>query len=97
MGVQRLLGVGSLFICVVYRTCSKQEISRDNAHGRILQTELPDNQTLTVQSCIASCSSQNFTLAGLEFGVQCCMFGHQRRSVDRPLVKKSLITLYSLW
>jgi len=40
----------------------------------ILQTELPDNQTLTVESCIASCSSQGFTLAGLEYSVQCCMF-----------------------
>ncbi|KAI0315679.1 copper radical oxidase [Amylostereum chailletii] len=43
----------------------------DNAHGRILTTELPDNQNLTVEDCINSCSGQNFTLAGLEFGVQC--------------------------
>jgi len=44
----------------------------DNAHGRIFQTELPDNQALTVENCIASCSSQGFTLAGLEYSVQCC-------------------------
>ncbi|KAH9979503.1 copper radical oxidase [Lactifluus volemus] len=43
----------------------------DNANGRILQTELPDNQALTVQNCIASCASQNFPLAGLESSVQC--------------------------
>ncbi|KAH9987623.1 copper radical oxidase [Russula compacta] len=43
----------------------------DNANGRILQTELPDNQALTVENCIASCSSQNFSLAGLEFSIQC--------------------------
>jgi len=43
----------------------------DNANGRVLQTELPDNQALTVENCIASCSAQGFTLAGLEFSVQC--------------------------
>ncbi|KIP07197.1 hypothetical protein PHLGIDRAFT_513029 [Phlebiopsis gigantea 11061_1 CR5-6] len=43
----------------------------DNAFGRILPTELPDNQNLTVESCIDSCSSQNFTLAAMEFSVQC--------------------------
>ncbi|KAI0033597.1 hypothetical protein K488DRAFT_84794 [Vararia minispora EC-137] len=43
----------------------------DNANGRILGTELPDNQNLTVDSCIESCIGQNFTLAGLEFQSQC--------------------------
>ncbi|KAH8105346.1 galactose oxidase [Cristinia sonorae] len=43
----------------------------DNAHGRIFQTELNDNPNVTVESCIASCSAQNQTLAGLEFSVQC--------------------------
>ncbi|KAJ8496398.1 hypothetical protein ONZ51_g1161 [Trametes cubensis] len=43
----------------------------DNAFGRIMMTQLPDNQNVTVQSCIASCDAQNFTLAGLEFSVQC--------------------------
>ncbi|KAK7691709.1 hypothetical protein QCA50_005109 [Cerrena zonata] len=32
---------------------------------------LPDNPNLTIEDCIASCSSQGFTLAGAEFGVQC--------------------------
>lgn len=57
---------------------------RDNAHGRVFQTELPDNSALTVESCIASCSSQGFTLAGLEYSVQCCMFDRRRRSIDQP-------------
>ncbi|KAI0820881.1 hypothetical protein BC628DRAFT_1412846 [Trametes gibbosa] len=43
----------------------------DNAFGRIMSTQLPDNQAVTVESCIGSCQSQNFSLAGLEFGVQC--------------------------
>jgi hypothetical protein len=37
-------------------------------------TELPDNQNLTVESCIDSCIAQNFTAAGLEFSVQCCKY-----------------------
>jgi hypothetical protein len=45
---------------------------RDNAHGRILNTEQPDDANLTVESCIAFCQSGNFSLAGMEFGVQCC-------------------------
>ncbi|KAJ3556376.1 hypothetical protein NM688_g2060 [Phlebia brevispora] len=43
----------------------------DSAFGRIFDTELPDNQNVTVEGCIASCSDQNFTIAGLEFSVQC--------------------------
>ncbi|KAI0364868.1 galactose oxidase [Pilatotrama ljubarskyi] len=43
----------------------------DNAFGRIMPTQLPDDQTMTVASCIAACKEQNFTLAGLEFSVQC--------------------------
>ncbi|KAH8988288.1 copper radical oxidase [Lactarius hatsudake] len=43
----------------------------DNAHGRIFQTQLADNQALTVESCVASCDAQGFTLAGMEFSVQC--------------------------
>lgn len=41
----------------------------DDAFGRVFQTELPDNSALTVESCIVSCSAQNFTLIGLEFSV----------------------------
>ena len=47
-------------------------VARDNANGRILGNELPDNSNVTVEDCIASCSASNFTLAGLEFSVQCC-------------------------
>ncbi|TBU26664.1 hypothetical protein BD311DRAFT_666990 [Dichomitus squalens] len=43
----------------------------DNANGRVFANQNPDDQNLTVESCVASCASQNFTLAGLEFGVQC--------------------------
>ncbi|RPD57308.1 copper radical oxidase [Lentinus tigrinus ALCF2SS1-7] len=43
----------------------------DNAFGRVMATELDDNQGLTVESCIAACSARGNTLAGMEFGVQC--------------------------
>ncbi len=44
----------------------------DNAHGRIFETEIGVNTNQTVQSCIASCIAQNFTVAGMEFGQECC-------------------------
>ncbi|KAF8263422.1 copper radical oxidase [Lactarius quietus] len=43
----------------------------DNAHGRVFQNQNPDNQALTIESCVQSCASQSFTLAGAEYGVQC--------------------------
>ena len=43
----------------------------DNANGRILGDEL-DSNTMTVETCISHCSSSNFTIAGLEYGIQCC-------------------------
>ena len=63
------------------------EFPRDNAFGRIMMTQLPDNQNVTVQSCIASCDAQNFTLAGLEYSVQCCEYSaihvHDRKLISR--------------
>ena len=100
MEVQRLLGVSSLLLpcCVLWDDglIKKMEISRDNAHGRIFQTELPDNQALTVESCIASCSSQGFSIAGLEYSVQCCKFDCCCLSMDQPLGQELLISLQSV-
>jgi hypothetical protein len=42
----------------------------DGANGRIMQNQQADNQQLTVQSCIATCSGLGYTVAGLEYGVQ---------------------------
>ncbi|KAH8995153.1 copper radical oxidase [Lactarius hatsudake] len=39
--------------------------------SRVFQTELADNQNVTIESCITSCAAQNFNLARLEHGVQC--------------------------
>nr|ABD61574.1 copper radical oxidase [Phanerodontia chrysosporium] len=43
----------------------------DNAHGRIFATQVPDNNGLTVESCINACAEQGFSISGMEFGVQC--------------------------
>lgn len=44
----------------------------DNAHGRIFDINLPGSQTNTIESCIAACDAQNYTVAGTEFSV--CYF-----------------------
>lgn len=43
----------------------------DNANGRILGNE-QDNSGMTVENCIAYCSGGGYTLAGIEYSVQCC-------------------------
>jgi hypothetical protein len=49
---------------------------RDNAHGRVLSNQQPDNNAVTVESCIATCQGLGFALAGIEFSVQCCESRH---------------------
>jgi hypothetical protein len=43
----------------------------DGANGRILNHQLNDNNQLTQESCIASCSNLGYTMAGMEWSVQC--------------------------
>ncbi|KAI9440955.1 copper radical oxidase [Lactarius indigo] len=43
----------------------------DNAHLHVFQTELADDQNVTVESCLMSCATQNFSLARLEHDAQC--------------------------
>ncbi|KAJ7280578.1 hypothetical protein C8J57DRAFT_1711667 [Mycena rebaudengoi] len=43
----------------------------DNAHGRILANEQPDNTNLTMELCVDICAAQNFTIAAGEFSRQC--------------------------
>jgi len=43
----------------------------DNVNGRVFPKLLDDNASLTTVSCIGSCSALNYTIAGLEFSVQC--------------------------
>lgn len=43
----------------------------DGVNGRILNNQLPDSQTLTLESCAQSCAAQNYTIAGAEYSTQC--------------------------
>lgn len=43
----------------------------DNAHGRIFEFEQTPSPQNTIQSCVATCQSKNFTVAGTEFGTEC--------------------------
>ena len=43
----------------------------DNAHGRILATQNPDNATLTVESCVSMCQAGGYSVAGMEYSRQC--------------------------
>jgi hypothetical protein len=39
--------------------------------SRALEYQQPDNQNLTVESCVAICITLNYHVAGLEYGAQC--------------------------
>jgi len=43
----------------------------EGAEGRILNEQQPDSQNLTIQSCVETCVSLNYTIAGLEYSAQC--------------------------
>lgn len=44
----------------------------DGAFGRILTGhQFDDNEDLTIESCIASCSAQGFSVAGVEYAEEC--------------------------
>lgn len=43
----------------------------DGYNGRILQNQLADSQANTVQVCVNACANAGYTIAGVEYGVQC--------------------------
>lgn len=43
----------------------------DGAQGRVLTYQQPDNQNLTVESCVATCSGLNYIVAGMEYSSEC--------------------------
>ncbi|KAA8569468.1 hypothetical protein EYC84_001099 [Monilinia fructicola] len=43
----------------------------DGAEGRVLTNQQPDNQNLTVESCIVTCSNLNYNVAGMEYSSEC--------------------------
>lgn len=63
----------------VYEGC----YTDNSANGRALQYQQPDNSTLTVESCIALCSSQGYSIAGMEYSQQCFCDNYIRNSPSR--------------
>lgn len=43
----------------------------NDANGRSLTAQQPDSQKMTVESCIAQCSSLGYHIAGLQYSSQC--------------------------
>jgi hypothetical protein len=43
----------------------------DNINGRIVRYEQPDNSALTIESCTQICAGLGYTVAGMEYSVQC--------------------------
>ena len=43
----------------------------DNLNGRILSVQQPDNAALTAESCVSACAGAGYTVAGMEYAVQC--------------------------
>ena len=66
-----MLGVSRNNLTNKYRNLIGKFVYSDNLNGRIFLNEFPDNSSLTVEGCIEMCHSQNFTLAGTEWSVQC--------------------------
>lgn len=45
--------------------------SDNSPNGRALMYQQPDNDTMTVESCISACSGLGYTIAGMEYSKQC--------------------------
>jgi hypothetical protein len=43
----------------------------DNANGRAMIAQQPDDRRMTVPSCISACTAKGYGVAGMEYGVQC--------------------------
>ncbi|PVH95878.1 copper radical oxidase [Periconia macrospinosa] len=43
----------------------------DNANGRIMNHQQPDDSKMTLESCITACAQQGYTVAGMQYSVQC--------------------------
>ncbi|CAK5270562.1 unnamed protein product [Mycena citricolor] len=68
----------------------------DNAFGRILQTQQPDNANLTIASCVAACAAAGATVAAAEFSVHSMLCARFRTTsshilMNRPVCGTELI------
>lgn len=42
----------------------------DNANGRILINQQPDDTQLTVEKCVAACKTAGYSVAGMEYSTR---------------------------
>lgn len=50
---------------------SYQGCYEDGKNGRVMANQRPDSNTNTVETCVNTCLSQGYSVAGMEYGVQC--------------------------
>ena len=43
----------------------------DSVNGRILGTQVPSDNTMSIESCVSSCAANGYSVAGAEYGAQC--------------------------
>lgn len=58
----------------------------DNTRGRIMAKQLPDDRSLTIESCVSRCASMGYTVAGTQFASQCFCDNYVRKAA--PLAAK---------
>ena len=54
-----------------YPSVIADDVSSDSVSARALQVTVDAGST-TVESCVAACQNQGFSLAGVEYGRECC-------------------------
>lgn len=55
----------------------------DNINGRIMEGQQPDNDKLTIESCVSTCVGLGFSVAGAQYGKQCFCDNYVRK--EAPL------------
>ena len=55
----------------------------DNINGRIMEGQQPDNDKLTIESCVSTCVKLGYTVAGAQYSKQCFCDNYVRK--EAPL------------
>src|SRR5262249_242911 len=82
--VYQRVGNMNLFTCNIVRYGLNWLIHicfSDNAYGRIAEFVVGARKDNTVQSCIEACAEQGYTVAGTEFGTECCEIYMPQRTI----------------
>lgn len=55
----------------------------DNANGRIMVDQLPDDNKMTVESCVSKCADLGYAAAGMQYASQCFCDDFLRRGAKQ--------------